>query len=92
MPRFLIERYVEGIGNISDEQWKEINERAGAAAQGMASHSRWIGSYVTDHYLYCIFEAEDEGWARAHAESEGFPCGRVQEIKNELQSRNEDSS
>ena len=92
MPRFLIERYVEGIGNVSEDQWKEIDERAGAAATQMAPHSHWIGTYVTEDYLYCIFEAEDEGWARAHADGEGFPCGRVQEIKNEFRSRNEDPS
>ena len=92
MPRFLIERYVEGIGNISEDQWKEINQRAGEAAKEMVTHSRWIESYVTQDYLYCIFEAEDEGWARAHAESEGFPCGRVLGIKDEFRSPNEDRS
>ena len=92
MTRFLIERYVEGIGSISEEQWKEINRRSGASAKNMAPHSTWIESYVTQDYLYCIFDAEDEGWARAHADSEGFPCGRVLEIKDEFRAKREDPS
>ena len=92
MPRYLIERYVEGIGSISDEQWKDIHRRSGAAAKEMAPHSRWIESYVTQDYLYCVFEAEDEGWARAHAQSEGFPCGRVLEIKANMRSSEEESA
>ena len=91
MARFLIERYVEGIGNLTDEQWKEIHRRSGTAGKNMAPHSTWIGSYVTQDYLYCIFEAEDEGWARAHAESEGFPCGRVLEIKDKFRAQAEDA-
>jgi len=87
MPRYLIERYVQGVGNISKEQWKEIHRRAGHVAKEMAPHSRWIESFVTQDYLYCVFEAEDEGWARAHAQSEGFPCGRVLEITDEFRSR-----
>jgi hypothetical protein len=57
----------------------------------MVPHSTWVGSYVTQDYLYCIFEAEDEGWARADANSEGFPCGRVLEIKDEFRARTDDA-
>jgi hypothetical protein len=74
MPKFLIERELEGAGKLSPQKSCGVLRELGPQIQ-------WVESYVTDDKIYCVYIAPDEELVRRHAEQGGFPANRVSEIR-----------
>jgi hypothetical protein len=81
MPKFVIEREIPGIGNLSDTEVREISQKSVNVLKGMGTAIQWLHSYVTGDKLYCVYLAPDEAAVREHARRGGFPANRISAVR-----------
>jgi hypothetical protein len=81
MPKFVIEREIPGLGNLSDAELREISEKSVSILKDMGPQIQWLHSYVTGDKLYCVYLAPDEATVREHAKRGGFPANRVSAVR-----------
>ena len=81
MPKFLIEREVQGIENFSDAEIKALSEKSRSVLREMGPSIQWLHSYVTGGKLYCVYLAPDAEAIREHANRGGFPADRVSAVR-----------
>jgi hypothetical protein len=81
MPRFVIEREIPDIGNLSDEKIREISQLSCEVIAKMEHRVQWLHSYVTGDKLYCVYLAPDEEAVREHARRGNFPANRVSAVR-----------
>lgn len=82
MPKFLIERKIEGAGKLSKSELRGISEKSCGVLRGMGGDVQWVESYVTDDKIYCVYIAPDEQRVREHARQGGFPADKVSAIRS----------
>jgi hypothetical protein len=81
MPKFVIEREIPGLGNLSDVELREISGKSLNILKDMGCEIQWLHSYVTGDKLYCVYLAPDEETVREHARRGGFPANRVSAVR-----------
>lgn len=81
MPKFIIEREIEGAGNLSVDELQAISQKSCSVLSEMGTQIQWIESFVTDDKIYCVYIAPDEEMVREHASQGGFPANRVSQIR-----------
>ena len=81
MPKFVIEREVPGIGNLSDAEIQAISRKSINVLKDMGPEIQWVESYVTDNKIYCVYIAQNEAAIRQHAQEGGFPANKISEIR-----------
>ena len=81
MPKFVIEREIPGLGNLSDAELREISGKSLSILKEMGPEIQWLHSYVTGDKLYCVYLAPDEATVREHAKRGGFPANRVSAVR-----------
>ena len=88
MPKFVIEREIPGIGNMSDKEIHEIAQKSVGVLRGMGPEIQWLQSYVTGDKLYCVYLAPDEAAVREHARRGGFPANRISAVRRMMDPTN----
>lgn len=81
MPKFVIEREIPGLGNLSDAELRDISQKSVSVLRLMGPEIQWLHSYVTGDKLYCVYLAPDEATIREHATRGGFPANRVSAVR-----------
>lgn len=81
MRKFIIERKIAGLGEMTAEQLHNVTCASNAVLGDMKTSYHWLQSYVTDDTLYCVHIAPDEETVREHARRGGFPADRIAEVK-----------
>ncbi len=81
MPKFVIEREIEGVGKLPKEQLQAISQKSCGVLHNMGPQIQWIHSYVTDDKIYCVYIAPDEETVRQHAQQGGFPANRISQVR-----------
>ena len=81
MPKYVIERQVAGIGNITPAQVLAISQKSCSVLDSLGPKIQWLYSYVTTDTIYCVYIAPNEEMIRVHAMLGGFPANRISEIK-----------
>ena len=81
MPKFVIEREIPGLGNLSDAELREISGKSVSILKDMGPQIQWLHSYVTGDKLYCVYLAPDEATVKEHAKRGGFPANRVSAVR-----------
>jgi hypothetical protein len=81
MPKFVIEREVPGVGNLSDAQLREISQKSVKVLQEMGTKIQWLHSYITGDKVYCVYLAPDEETIREHAKRVGLPANRISAVR-----------
>ncbi len=84
MPRFLIEREIEGASDLTAEQLADIARTSNAAVESLGVPYTWLTSYVAGDKIYCLHEAEDAETILEHARRGGFPADVVSVVANEF--------
>jgi hypothetical protein len=84
MPKFVIERDVPGVGELTDAQVKEMSQRSVAAIRSLGHEIQWLHSYVTGDKVYCVYLASDESVIREHAKRAGIPANRISAVRRLL--------
>ena len=81
MPKFVIEREVPGVGNLSEKELRELSRKSMDVLKEMGPQIRWLHSYVTGDKIYCVYLAPDEATVREHAKKGGFPANRISAVR-----------
>ena len=84
MHRYVIERDLPGIGNVSTEALRQAARSCIRATTDLGPGIQWVRSHVTDNRIYCEFVAESEELVREHAMRAGLPANRVSEVREVL--------
>jgi hypothetical protein len=81
MPRYVIEREIPNVGNLSDNEVQAISQKSCGVLKNLGPQIQWVESYVTQDKIYCVYIAPNEAMVREHAKQGGFPANRVSEVK-----------
>jgi hypothetical protein len=81
MPKFVIEREIPGVGNLSDAEIQTIARDSVRVLKGLGTEIQWLQSYVTGDKMYCVYLAPDEALIREHASRGGFPANRISAVR-----------
>lgn len=81
MPKYVIERDMPGVGQLSAEDLKGASQTSCSVLRKLGPEINWVHSYVTDDKIYCIYNAPDAAMIREHAEQAGFPANSVSEVR-----------
>ena len=81
MPKFMIEREIPGVGDMSPEERQSGAQMSNAAIEKLGEQIQWVHSYLTQNKFYCIYIAPNADLILKHSELSGFPADRVEEIK-----------
>ena len=87
MPEFVIEREIPGLGQMTEEQVRDISVRSLEVLKDIGPQIQWLHSYVTDDRLYCVYLAPDEAVIRDHARKLGVPANRISAVRRLIDPR-----
>lgn len=82
MPKYVIERDIPGLEELSNHELQGISAKSCAVLNGLGPSIQWVESFVTDDKLYCVYIAPSEDLVRQHAQIGGFPVNKVSEVKS----------
>lgn len=82
MPKFVIERAIDGIGAAKAAELQAISRKSCSVLQELGPSVQWVQSYVTDDKIYCVYNAASEDLVREHARRGGFPANSVARVAN----------
>ncbi len=80
MKKFVIERNVPNVGNLTEEELKGASQGSNQAIQDMDHQVQWVQSYVTGDKVYCVYLADNEEALRQHAQRAGVPADQINEV------------
>lgn len=81
MPKYVIERDIPQIGNLTPDQVQAISQKSCTVLNDLGPEIQWLHSYVTDDKVYCVYIAPNEEMVREHAKQGGFPANRISQVK-----------
>jgi hypothetical protein len=81
MPRYLIERDIEGAGLMTPSELKSVSQKSCSVLNELGPQVQWEHSYVTDDKVYCVYRAPNEELVREHAQRGGFPANRISVVR-----------
>ena len=80
MPKYIIERKVQGVGHSSQEQLQAMAQKSNEALLELDGQVLSLESFITDDATYCIYVAPTDELVKRHAELSGFPADRISKI------------
>lgn len=80
LKRFVIERDVPGIGQMSVTELCGAARASNQALEQIGPSVQWVHSYVARDKTFCIYLAESEDAIRKHSELSGIPVSTVTEV------------
>ena len=80
MKKYIIERDIPGVDQMSPDQLKGAAATSNAALAKLGPRVQWVESFVTKDKTFCVYMAEDEAAIQEHARLSGFPANKVSEV------------
>lgn len=80
MPRYLIERDVQGAGLMTPAELKTVSRKSCSVLDELGPQVQWEHSYITDDRIYCVYRAPNEDLVLEHARRGGFPVDRISTV------------
>lgn len=81
MPKYVIEREIPGVGDLTPEQLKGISQTSCGVLSKLGPQIQWLESFVTGDKIYCVYIAPNEQLIKEHASQGGFPANSISEVK-----------
>jgi hypothetical protein len=81
MQKFIVERVVPEIGDLSTDKLKLLADLAKTALASFGGRVQWLESFVTQNKIYSILTAPDEATLREYAKMTNLPTDGIQLIK-----------
>ena len=81
MPKYVIEREIPGIGNLSAQEVVGAAQKSCSVLGELGTDIQWLHSYVVDNKTFCVYIAPSEELIRQHAEKSGFPASKISQVK-----------
>ena len=85
MPKFVIEREINGAGKLSRQELQAISRKSCDVLHSMGPKIQWVQSFVTDDKIYCVYVAPDEQAVMQHARSGGFPANTIARVHSVIE-------
>lgn len=82
MPKYVIEREMNGAGRLSAEELRGAAAKSCEVLRELGPDIQWVESFVTDDKLFCVYVAPSEALIRRHAERAGFPAHHVRQVRS----------
>ena len=80
MKRYIIEREIPGIGQMSVTELCGASRASNQALDKIGSGIQWQHSYVAGDKTFCVYLAESEDAIRKHSELSGIPVTTITEV------------
>jgi hypothetical protein len=80
MKRYVIERYIPGVGSLAPAALKTLAAASNDAVTKLAGKVQWLHSHVAADNTFCVYLGDSEASLREHSRLAGFPITRVNEI------------
>jgi len=80
MPKYVIERTLQGAGKLAQAQLQQIAATSNGVLRELGPDIQWVHSYVTGDKIYCVYNAKNADIIREHAKRGGFPADVVVEV------------
>lgn len=80
MPKFVIEREMQGAGKLNSEQLREVAKVSNTVIRELGPGIQWITSYIADDKVYCVYIAPDEDILFEHAQCANIPADRISRV------------
>lgn len=80
LKRFIIEREVPGIGQMSVTELCGAARASNQALERIGPNIQWQHSYVAENKTFCVYLADSEEAIRKHSELSGIPVGSITEV------------
>lgn len=80
MKKFLIERQIPGVGNMSLADLRTVARKSVNVLAGLGVEIQWVESFISGDKIYCIYLATDEELIREHARLTGIPANTITEV------------
>ncbi len=80
MPKYVIEREMPGVGQLSAEELIGASQNSCGVLTEMGPQIQWVQSYVTDDKIYCVYIAQNEDQVRQHTQQTGFPANKISAV------------
>jgi hypothetical protein len=80
MPKYLIERQLQGAGALCADALQQISKKSCEVLTEMGPSIQWVQSYLTKDAIYCVYIAPNEEAIREHGRRGGFPVTRITEL------------
>ena len=87
---YLIERDIQGAGQLSPADLKGISQKSCSVLKEMGHGIVWLQSYVTGNKIFCVYQADNESMLKEHAKKGGFPVTSITEINNTISPKTAD--
>ena len=84
MRKFLIERHIPGVANMSMDEIRVVAKKSVSVLADLGVDIQWVESYVSGDKLYCIYLASDEELIREHSRLTGIPANAITEVARVL--------
>jgi hypothetical protein len=81
MQKYIIERDIPGLGDLTSAQLMAISQKSCSVIAELNPQLQWVESFVTADKLYCVYLASSEQAIREHARIGGFPVNRVSAVR-----------
>ena len=80
MNRYMIERDIPGVGNMSIVELCGAARASNQAIEQSGKDVQWQHSYIANDKTFCVYLAKDEATIHKHAEMSGIPASAITEI------------
>lgn len=80
MKRYIIERDIPGIGQMSVTELCGASRASNQALAKVGPNIQWQHSYVAQDKTYCVYIADSEEAIREHSEISGIPFSSITEV------------
>jgi hypothetical protein len=81
MPKFIVERTVPRVGDLTPEKLNELGNLARTALRALGGRVQWLESFVTDNKIYSILTAPDEATVREYSKLTNLPADSIHIIR-----------
>ena len=81
MPKYLIERDIPGIQQMTSRDLQAISLKSKIVLEGLGPQIQWLQSYVMDNKLFCVYAAPNPEMIKEHASRGKFPVSHINEVK-----------
>ena len=80
MKRFIIEREIPGIGQMSVTELCGAARASNNALDQIGPNIQWQQSFVAADKTFCVYLADSEDALHKHSELSGIPIGTITEV------------
>ena len=84
MPKYIIERELQGAGDLGDDQIQGISQKSCQVLGELGPQIQWVESFVTDDKIYCVYIAPNKEMIEKHAQEGGFPANKISQVRRRI--------